>query len=177
MLTARGAPLAPRSGTTPKVEQELFLVHRDDFSIQLHVILIFVPPSRRQLHSNVQVDHLHLWDASFILSGQVTVDASLGSDPEGKSGAELMRSSPEGICARRGDSSLARCGGLAIIANGPQVEKEARYEPVSRLRQHESGRGQQRGHIRRLQTPFRIRGDIHPRRRKCNEAHSGKAAD
>ena len=32
------------------------------------------------------------------------------------------------------------------------------------------------GNLRRLQTPFRIRGEIHPRRRKCNEEHSGKAA-
>ena len=36
-----------------------------------------------------------------------------------------------------GDCSLAHCGGLAIIANSPQVEEEARYKTVGHLRQHQ----------------------------------------
>ncbi|SRR5258706_3602849 len=83
------------SGITPRLEQELFLVHRDDISIQLYAILIFVLPSP-QLHSNVQVDCLRPWDASFVLSGQAAVDPCLSSEPEGKYG-ELTRSSPKGM--------------------------------------------------------------------------------
>ena len=134
------------SGTTPRLEQELFLKHRDDISIKLYIILIFVPPSP-QFHSNVQVDYLRLWDASFILNGQVTVDAWLSPDPEGEYGGELTRSPPEGMCANRGvrgNRGVSHCGGLAIRANRPQVEEEARYEPISRLRRRERERGQQR---------------------------------
>ena len=46
--------LASWSGTTPRLEQELLLVHCDDISIQLYIALLFVLPSP-QLHSNIQV--------------------------------------------------------------------------------------------------------------------------
>ena len=39
-----------------------------------------------------------------------------------------------------GDRSLAHCGGLAIMVNRLQVEKEARYEPVRCLREDQRER-------------------------------------
>ena len=128
-----------------RVEHELFLVHCNN--IQSYITLIFVLPST-QHHYTLQVDCLRVWDAPFSSSGQVAIGACTSSEPEGEGGSELTRASPEGVCANRGGHGghhgLVRCGGLAIIADSPQVEEEARYEPVGHLRQHERERRQKK---------------------------------
>ena len=113
-----------------------------------------------------------MWDAPFSLGGQVAIGARPGSEPVGEGGGEPARSPPEGICANigvyaGGDCGLARHGSLAIEENSPQVEEEARYEPVRRLRQHERAHAEnKRGHLRRLHTAFRKSGNFHPRYRE-----------
>ena len=73
---------------------------------------------------------------------------------------------------------MVSCGGLVMIEYGPQVEEEARYEPVRHLRQHERACAKNKsGHLRRLHTPFRIRGNIHPRHGKCGHEHCSPAAN
>ena len=67
-----------------------------------------------------------------MLIGRLAVGARFCTKPDGETSWHLVTSSPKGICAeiRGGGGGFALSRGLAIIVDRPQVEKEARYEPV-----------------------------------------------
>jgi hypothetical protein len=132
--------------------------------------------SSPQLHLDIQVGRLRV---SFLSTGQVAVGACLGSEPDGESSCQPMWSSPKGVCTNRGehgDGGLVHCVGLGMLVNSPQVEKEARYEPVRRLREHERAWTTMED-LRRLHAPFRINGNIHQRSWKHEDAYCDKDPD
>lgn len=70
-----------------------------------------------------------------MLIDRLAVGAHFCIKPEGEARWYLISSSPKGIRAeiRDGGGGFALFRGLAVIVDGPQVEKEARYKPVGCL--------------------------------------------
>ena len=75
-----------------------------------------------------------------------------------EAGFQLSPSAPEGIWAvmRDGDCGFVLSEDLALMVDGPQVEKKARYEPVRCLEGTRKRARNTNADLRRLHAPFRI---------------------
>ena len=120
-----------------------------------------------QLYRRPQVDRLFQRHAPLMLSGKPAVGAFLCTKPDEASG-QLVPAGPERTWAvvREGDCGLALAEDLALMVDGPQVEKEARYEPVRCLEGTRERARNTKADVRRLHAPFHSGNSVHQSGRK-----------
>ena len=117
-----------------------FAIWWDQISDRLRVLSISNVSSPRH-YRKFQTVRRCFWCTPLMSMGQTAGNACSRFKTVGEARCNARRSSPVGVCVNSGEHgkyrSISYCA-LAVMVNGPQVEEEARYEPIRSIEVRES---------------------------------------